>query len=312
MRAGCPARFAHTAVWDAREGEMIVVGGEWTKDKKFGFFDDVWSFTAKSQKWKELKPKGEDVMPARGYHGGAWDSRRGCAWIFGGCGEDFKSLDDLWSFDTDKKLWKKASWEGAGPQARINPVFDFVESTGKLILYSGTSGFKPISALRDLWMFDPETNTWEELRCDAPPRWQGAGAVDQKRGIFMVHGGFDSSSRVQNDTWTYDIAKQEWNEAGEGPAATDAHSMVWNSNVGVFVIFGGAQTGGIGRHEVSVFDPEAGWQVVNVKGKEPRGRTYHGAVWNGDANCMMIFGGTENQFNSPMQDNEVLRLDMKK
>ena len=312
LKGGCTPRFAHTAVWDDQKGVMLVFGGENHVGKEFSFFNDMWTFAPKTQAWKQVETSGP-VPPQRAYHAAAWDPKRACLWMFGGCGGDFVPMGDLWRFTPATGKWVEVTWKGDGPGPRFNQALHVVEAKGTLLLHSGSKGFGAAdSAWEDLWIFDPEAGTWASHACPAPGRWQFASALDQKRGLFIRHGGFDGQAQVQNDTWIYDLEKDSWKEGPAGLSGTDAHIAVWDDHSGAVLFFGGAKfKSDTGLNRVAVFDAEGKWSEAKMSGKPLKSRAYHSAVWAPSLRGMLVFGGTENQFSSPMQKDETLLLEVK-
>ncbi|MFC1588288.1 kelch repeat-containing protein [Planctomycetota bacterium] len=309
LAAGCTPRFAHTGVWNSKDELMVIFAGEGNIDGKFEFYNDIWTFSPDDQKWEEIKIAG-DKPPKRAYHGSTWDSAANCMWTFGGCGRNFAPKDDLWKFNFTAKTWEQVTWQGTGPPARNNPSMHYIESSKQIILYSGFIGFVPNNALQDLWIFDIAKKTWKSRKCQAPGRWQCASAFDQKRGLLMIQGGFDGDSVPKNNTWVYQVKKNKWIDAGVGPRVTDAHSAVWNSKSGTMLIYGGAKSKAKkGFADTWSFNPKnMRWTEFKTAGQGPGPRAYQSAVWNGPKKCMLIFGGTENQFNDPPHTTEVYIL----
>lgn len=71
-----PARFGHTAVWDAAGNRMLVFGGCCFFENEFdpgSYFNDLWSYDASSNSWVQLTQSGSPP-PARYEHTAVWDT----------------------------------------------------------------------------------------------------------------------------------------------------------------------------------------------------------------------------------------------
>jgi N-acetylneuraminic acid mutarotase len=309
---GCTERFAHGAVWDTKRENMLLFAGEGRDGDAFIFFNDLWTYSPAKDQWKELTLKKQDVPSKRAYHGCAWDTRRNQMWVFGGCGGDFKGLDDLWSFDPGELKWTKLDPPAPRPKGRLSATLHYHPDTNSLVLFGGLGGFAPDSPkVHDLWVYDIKANKWAEKKCAAPQLWQCASALDAKGGRLMLHGGFDDRFEVRTETWVYDVAKDKWGEPIKGDRFADAHTGIWDAAEGRMLVYGGARSekGAKGYDEVWAFDPGKGaWKQVEAAGDKPGGRAYHSAVWEPKSRSMIVFGGTANQFNDPPRENKVWTL----
>lgn len=310
---GCAERFAHGAVWDDKHNNMLLFGGEGRQGQAFIFFNDVWTYSPDKDKWQEVEVKSKEQPSKRAYHACAWDGKRHQLWCFGGSGANFQGLDDLWSFDPDKLEWKKHEPAGPRPKGRLSATLQYYPKDDTLILFAGLNGFGKAVPVRDLWVYDIKANKWTEKKCAAPQLWQCASALDPKRGLLILHGGFDEKFQVRTETWVYDVAGDKWRDPIPGKRYIDAHAGVWDGAAGRMLIFGGSQPGknAKGYDDVWAFDPDKGaWKQVDAVGQKPAGRAYHSAVWQPKANAMIVFGGTANQFSDPPMENKVWILKM--
>jgi N-acetylneuraminic acid mutarotase len=314
---GCTQRFAHGAVWDDKRQTMLVFGGEGRDKEAFVFFNDLWTYSPTQDRWQDLTAKGDARPSRRAYHACTWDTKRHQLWSFGGSTSDFKGLDDLWSFDPEARAWKKLDPPNPRPKGRLSATLHYYPANDSLVLFGGLSGFAPGSpAVRDLWVYDIKANRWAERKCAAPQLWQCASALDPKRGLLILHSGFDEKFQVRSETWVYDIGADKWHDPVETRQTTDAHSGVWDAAGGQMLVYGGArfEKGATGHDTVRAFDPEKrSWRQLKVKGARPPGRAYHSAVWEPQSRSMIVFGGTANQFSDPPRENAVwvLRLPAK-
>jgi N-acetylneuraminic acid mutarotase len=309
---GCSKRFAHSAVWDSKHENMLLFAGEGRNGQAFVFFNDLWTYSPAKEEWKELTLKEKTLPSKRGYHCSVWDSKRKQMWMFGGCGGDFKGLNDLWSFDPDSVKWTKLDAAKDGPKGRLSASMQYDPESDSLILVGGLNSFGKGESVRDLWIYDIKAGKWTEKKCDAPQLWQCASALDAKRRLLILHAGFDEKLRVRTETWIYDIAKDQWREPIKGNRLTDAHAGFWDAANERMIIFGGARPAkgaAKGYDEVWSLDPDkAEWKQVEVKGDKPAGRAYHSVTWDPKARSMIVFGGTVNQFSDPPHENQIWTL----
>ena len=135
--------------YDAPRDRLVIIGG------RVGFassIDEVWAFTFADAKWKQLPsiPTARHDIPA------ATDGTH--AWVFGGAGVLFQSLDDLQQLDLTTDTWSQLPEPSAKPSARTSGAF--VYNRGALYL----SGGHDVSAVqRDSWRYDLAAQSWSKL-----------------------------------------------------------------------------------------------------------------------------------------------------
>jgi N-acetylneuraminic acid mutarotase len=116
---------------------------------------------------------------------------------------------------------------------------------GRVLLFGGEDWAPSISTkTNDTWAYDPETNSWEELRPAGKlpsARADHAMAYDVANDRIILFGGYDGSSCL-DDTWAYDPSTNAWTElepAGDRPRAREGHSLVYDPTSGDLILFGG-------------------------------------------------------------------------
>jgi len=318
LASGSSERFAFGAAFDPKRDGFIVYGGESNSKGVFGLPDDLWTYSAKDNAWQQVTAKGTPPS-RRAYQMTAFDTKRGVMWLFGGAGEQFAPLDDLWKLDAATMTWSavKPAGEKPGvdkPGARFSSGFAYDATRDELVLYSGCKAFfTPDNAWPDLWTYDIEKNAWSKKKSAAPGRWQAASALDDESGTLIVQGGFDGKSNAHADTWIYSLADDKWTDAGKGFKATEAHGAVWDPIAHMMIVYGGTSGAKNGLDQVWAFDPKTKkWSQLSTKGENPGGRAYHALVWNSNEKSLWAFGGTLNQFMDEPRKNEAWSLQLHK
>lgn len=85
-------------------------------------------------------------------------------YLFGGVGLDLQLFSDLEVIDIHKMELSKISPKGKSPSPRYSPALEF--HNGKLLVAGGTTGtdiFVPEPFLSDLYMYDPQVNSWYSI-----------------------------------------------------------------------------------------------------------------------------------------------------
>jgi N-acetylneuraminic acid mutarotase len=201
-------------------------------------------------------------IPGSRYSAATWVDRNGNFWLFGGTGQDADGLsaqlNDLWMFNLSTHQW---TWiggsnavnvllgyqagaygtlgvpdEGNIPPSRSSAA-TWTDSSGNLWLFGGEGG-QAISALNDLWKYDPSSHQWAwmagagnslhpevrgTLGIPAVENTPGAGNVsgnwtDQQGNLWLLGGdnasitgaGLDSYLGAANELWVYNPSINEW------------------------------------------------------------------------------------------------------
>lgn len=152
--SGPSARYAHSAVYDARRDRLVISHGFTSA----GRFDDTWALDLATNAWRNLSPSGARPLK-RCLHHAVLDEAADRMYLYGGCASGFGPcpLGDLWSFDLAQNRWTEITADPRpAPRERYGLTFD--TSRNRLVLYGGSGNGK----LNDVWEFDPRAATWRK------------------------------------------------------------------------------------------------------------------------------------------------------
>jgi hypothetical protein len=190
--------------------------------------------------------------------------------------------------------WQSLAPTGALPSACLGATLVCLPADGRLLLYGGWAGGGVYSG--SIWVYDPATNTWTELRPQGvgpAPRATHAMVYDPVGGKAILFGGFDGIS-YYNDTWAYDPAANTWTNllpAEPRPAARDSQALAYDADNKVMILFGGWST----QREFQdtwAYDPaDSVWTDLAPAGEIPSFRALAQMVYDPRAERMVIFGG---------------------
>lgn len=165
----------------------------------------------------------------------------------------------------------------------------------------------------DLWRFDPQTRTWEEMPPVAPApdgRYNHTLIYDDARNQLLLYAGNTSTSGAtpspQNDVWAYDIATNVWREidqTGTAPSGRMWHEALWDSSRERMIVYGGGDATAFNNNatyfsDVLAFDPTDGsWsQWHNGRnGTIPDGRFWSRMVHDTQNDVYLMFAGHDDQ-----------------
>lgn len=192
------ARHEHAMITHEADGCVYLIAGE---GPSFSF-GDVWRWNGAATGWESIE------RPGTGLAQSAWsrvavDPISGSAFMYGGLGDQGRT----WRWNIEEQAWDLLSATGPGP--RQWHVFITDEQTGKILLYGGLGGGV---SLGDTWLFDPATETWEQLETTAPPgiREQAGFTYDPVSQRVIVYGGRTPFDSYSTETWSWDGTTNTW------------------------------------------------------------------------------------------------------
>ena len=110
---------------------------------------------------------------------------------------------------------------------------------------------------------------------------------DEKRGIIVVVGGWDSLGYPRSETWELDQSVWKTHRKA-GPGTRTAHCLSYNSSLGQTVLFGGIGKSGQTLGDTWVWDGNS-WSKLSGKG--PDARAHAAMAYDESRNTLVLFGG---------------------
>ncbi|WP_437931581.1 kelch repeat-containing protein [Sorangium sp. So ce291] len=132
-----------------------------------------------------------------------------------------------------KNGWKQVATGSPAPRARAHHPLVHAEGWNALLVYggytndavNGTGTFTPENYLGDLWRFDLDTETWDQLVFDeaaGPGHRDNAKLIaDEHQGGIWLFGGSQFDGTTLSDLWYFDLDTGTWTRvdtAMTGPA----------------------------------------------------------------------------------------------
>ncbi|MEW6040094.1 MAG: kelch repeat-containing protein [Elusimicrobiota bacterium] len=235
-------------------------------------YNDIWRYDVVSSSWSLVDVGVSSPSPRFG-QGMVYNSSGNCFIVFGGQNNS-NVLDDLWLFYPSSSTWtQKNPIDSNVPSQRTDFFFDYIESSGKFLLYGGWTGF---GLSDETWIYDPVNNRWssaayrpDQTRPSARNKIQALYYSANMLGIF---GGNDGTSK--GDFWVYEIRSSgtfiasmftqtavDWqkliNEDAILPSSTSIKFQISSSENGIdwtsFVGYNGSESAyysGIGTYNI--------------------------------------------------------------
>src|SRR5439155_19718049 len=147
--------------------------------------------------------------------------------------------------------------------------------------------------LGDLWSYRPAFGSWQTLGGAPPSARSGtAAAWDAARRRLLIFGGYGPTG-YSADLWSYHPDTNTWMELapGEAPPAREEATAVWDTANGELLVYGGQRDGRL-LDDLWAYEPESdSWAELDREGDWPAARARQTAVWDADAERMLVFGG---------------------
>ena len=229
---GPPARGRHRMVFDSSRKRMYMFGGRYREQPNSGnytLFNELWAFDVNTDTWAEIPTEGRGPSP-RSNTAMVYDYLNDQVVLYGGNtsnnGLQFAPMADTYILDLETMTWRQVA--GDAPPRRLFHRMVMDGEHGKVVLYGGghegafTGDFYP-----NVWAFDLETETWEEVwtpeRSRGPDRRINPSLVeDQENGKIIMFAGHDET-RVghRNDVWRFDMNNRKWAPVIAGDSGAD-------------------------------------------------------------------------------------------
>jgi len=280
---------------------VVVFGGDAP-----GVLNDVWALSlGGTPAWTELAPSG--IPPSARYlHGAIYDPVRDRMVVFGGLGDSFSILGDVWTLSlTGTPAWTPLTPAGTPPSARYahsmiyDPVRDRIVVFGGLGIIGG--GYH-----NDVWALSlAGTPTWTELTASGTlpfARYVHQALYDPVRDRMVVFGGlyYDGiENRPLNDVWALSLAgAPSWTEVtpnGTPPSPRSSHTAVYDPLRDRMVTFGGEVSPGAYLNDVWALSLAGTptWTALTPIGTPPNARYAHSTVYDSLRDRIIVYGGDD-------------------
>ncbi|WP_438037882.1 Kelch repeat-containing protein [Sorangium sp. So ce128] len=266
---GGPSARAESMMWCVAEEDALIVSGgrgpfrrglDLTHQDTFRF-DPVHGWTQISQSAAEIGRANRSTeavaVRKKGKH-------KTVAYAFSGSSSTMPAFinrpdglqHDLVRY---KNGWKQVATGSPGPRARAHHPLVYAEGWNALLVYggytndavNGTGLFTPENYLGDLWMFDIDTETWDQLVFDeaaGPGHRDNAKLIaDEHNDRIWLFGGSQFDGTTLSDLWYFDLHTGAWTRvdtAMTGPAPAPRFGQFYftrkTATAYELYIFGGA------------------------------------------------------------------------
>jgi len=278
---------------------MVVFGGEGAV--VFGYRDETWSFSLFDQGfWTRIATGGTPPEP-RSEHSTIYDPTRDRMIVFGGFSTSSQYLNDTWMLDLKTLIWSPLVTAGPLPPVRAGHATIYDPVRDRMIVFGG----KGATDLQDLWELSLSgTPTWSALAATgAPPTARSSHSMiyDPTADRLLIFGGLTGSSMI--DLWELRLSgTPSWQSLSLSPAPRIQwdHTAVYDPRGPRMLVFGGVKTTGATTNELWSLELSGvpRWVQLAPSGTRPSSRRAHTAIYDPDADRLIVLGGWPGNENS--------------
>lgn len=232
---------------------------------------ETWSYHPATGEIIKMLPKGEEQPPdsiISLYMWGArmvYDSESDRLILFGGAERPSLIYNQTWAYDYNSNTWSNMQPDNPPPERAFHEIAYDTESD-RVIVWGG---FQNGGDDNQVWAYDYNSNTWEELENINGPtmHYERFGMVYHPPSDRMIiYSGFQEGNEVSEEvvfspaTWYYDYNTNTWEEISteNNPGTRFMYSMAYDESADKVVLFSGEQTSKYANDlttAVWVFDP---------------------------------------------------------
>jgi hypothetical protein len=203
---------------------LVITGGRYRPGKSgnYTFYDDLWAFDFKAEKWLELS-QSKTRPPARVNATMTYSSKHDALLMFGGntskSGLQIIPHNDLWQYTFSDSTWSKLQVAGP-PSKRLWTAGLWDPKRERMVAFGGgdASAFANTAKyFNDLWAFKPGAKgaSWSRLDTKSgekpDARFWAAMTYDSKSDRYLMFGGHDDKSLGnRNDLWAFSPDDGQW------------------------------------------------------------------------------------------------------
>jgi len=249
-----PGLIFHAMEYDPDRQVTVLFGG----NRGTGRENKTWEYNGAV--WSEVSPTPSPPGRENITHAMVYDTEWNRMVLFGGLTVT-GIANDTWEYNGAN--WSQVNTASA-PPARDAHTLVYDASRDKTVLFGGFSLAN--RNLNDTWEYNG--SNWQQVFPEGSPpgRNRHAAAYDSRRGVTVVFGGLEQAqdarnNKALNDTWEYDGTNWRRIYPPISPGARWNHSLTYDYQRGVVVMFGGTENGSNRLNDTWEFDG-VNWRLV--------------------------------------------------
>lgn len=243
--------------------------------------------------WNEVQIDSGAIPSARDSHSMAYDVS-GKIIMFGGY-DGPTTYSDTWEFELPQAEWTKIAAANP-PQARHSHSMVGL-GNGWILLFGGmeSSTYYP-----ETWVYVVSSEMWYASIPNPSPqgRMDSYMAYDPDSNEVLLFGGLGENGQF-DDTWIYNPGDTpstgSWelvDPPGDNPEPRSRHGLVFDTERGKFILYGGAGEGSVEFQDTWTFDRTNGWEEMCVDPDCIPAQSYgFGIAYDSSSQVTVVYGG---------------------
>jgi hypothetical protein len=145
----------------------------------------------------------------------------------------------------------------------------------------------------EIWKYRVEANSWTQVQPRVPIPGNRVAAYDPINHAQILFGGATHGNLLRNDTWAFDLLNRSWRNLNPpiAPPARDSHAMVFDSDNGVMVLFGGYNQTNVVLNDTWIYNVSTNiWAELHPT-FSPAPRYHHGMAYDPVRKVVVMYGG---------------------
>ncbi len=228
---------------------------------------ETWVYDLNSDNWTKMDPI--VAPPSLVDPNMVYDAESDRIILFGGVdpatvsqGTTIVFHNETWAYDYDTNTWTNMQPKLSPPGMNLYTM-TYDSAADRIVVLGYTVGFTSPEKTEHTWLYDYNTNTWEDLGTAGPGSRAFSSlvyAAGNNRSILFGNG----DPQLMNDTWSFDLDTGTWMELTpqSPPEGRKNHTMAYSSVADRIVLFGG-NDGQNDCMDTWLYDPNANvWTQV--------------------------------------------------
>jgi MYXO-CTERM domain-containing protein len=285
--AGLPAPAGgpgYTLTYDGSRGRLVIFGGQRDINSAGEIWQDAMEWNDAAGAWDDRRPPVGRESPAMAY-----DPAAGRVVMFGGYGNSYSYLNDLWQWNGADQTWSRRDL-ASPPPAREYGALAADEGRRTLVLCCGSG----TSYWSDTWELDAVAGTWTSRQPASPASGRYPTlAYDPGRSKMYVYG--TNATAGQVGEWDGTAGTWTWRPAADPkPSTRESPLVAFDVARERLVAFGGYTANSsqfLG--DTWEWNPADGtWAARAPAGSLPAGRAFTAAYYDTLRSRVVMLGGT--------------------
>ncbi len=302
-KAGPKPRVMSAVFFRKKTNQLIICGGGLETLTPQG---DLWALDLKTKEWSQIKPKNGDLKKIA-LLAGTYDEKRDRLVVVV---QKLSGKIEMYWYSFAENKWSSVALVGDVPKAmfRTTPIYD--SKTDSMVVFGGSAWENPDNThyrtvyYRGLYSLSLKDLKWKKLatKGESPlPRSGQVEIYDPKTHSLVMYGGIGTDKTgkelVFNDVWVLDLAKLQWKKVEAKGIKIEprfSHCGVYDPTKHRMIVFGGAAMMNKRFSDLLALDLATyTWSRVRTKLPVTPQLSGAGAVWDSNANQMLVFGGIQ-------------------